>query len=110
MKKEIITEVKLTKGNVTLGINVSEDLKLCKNEKAENCGYIQVTDGYIDSKEVFWDNINWFLHIDDEKKKEIVEELKEKGQHYKGVIKDIKSVVKRALKLNLLYTIQFNRA
>ena len=93
--------VELYLNNVTLNISVTEALGR-QEGTLKNFGYIQIHDGSIHTDGVFWDNLEWFFKIDKYKKKEIKEELKEKGQYYKGVVKDIKRVIERAKELDLL--------
>lgn len=99
--EKIYTEVQFWVNNVTLNISVTKDLK--KEEgNLKNFGYIQIHDGSIHTEGVFWDNLEWFFEINKDKKKEIKEELKEKGEYYKGVVKDIKRLIERAKELDLL--------
>lgn len=98
---KIRQNVELHLNNVTLSISVTKDLK--KEEgNLKNFGYIQIHDGSIHTEGVFWDNLSYFFEINKDKKKEIKEELKEKGQYYKGVTKDIKRLIRRAKELDLL--------
>jgi HKD family nuclease len=100
--EKIYTEVQFRVNNTTLSVTVTKDLK--KEEgNLKNFGYIQIHDGSIYTEEVFWDNLEWFFKINKDKKKEIKEELKEKGQYYKGVVKDVKRLVERAKELDLLW-------
>ena len=99
--EKIYTEVQFWVNNTTLNVTVTKDLK--KEEgNLKNFGHIQIHDGSIHTEEVFWDNLEWFFKIGRKKKKEIKKELKEKGQYYKGVVKDIKRLIKRAKELDLL--------
>lgn len=102
--EKIYTEVQLHKGNTTLNITVNEDLKREEREEGvlKNSGNITIHDGRLDTKEVFWDNLSYFFNIDKKKKKDIKSELKKKGQYYKGVVKDIKTLINRAKELDLL--------
>lgn len=99
--ESIGTNLELWVNNVTLNIPLTKDLKKQKGN-LKNFGYIQVHDGSIHTTEVFWDNLTYFFDIDKVKKKDIKKELKEKGQYYKGVVKDIKVLIKRAKELDLL--------
>ena len=85
-------------GDVTLSVYVTEHLF----SDGKNFGYIEVHDGTLDTKPVFWDNLNYFLDLNKEKKIEIKTELKENKQFYPGVVSDIKNCVKRAVKLGYL--------
>src|SRR5690606_2203865 len=100
--EEIYTEVQCKVNNVTLNITVTKDLKK-ETGNLKNFGYIQIHDGRVDTEGVFWDNLEWLFEINKDKKKEIKEELKEKGQYYKGVVKDIKRLIERAKELDLLW-------
>jgi len=100
--EEIYTEVQFKVNNVTLNITVTKDLKK-ETGNLKNFGYIQIHDGRVDTEGVFWDNLEWLFEINKDKKKEIKEELKEKGQYYKGVVKDIKRLIERAKELDLLW-------
>jgi len=99
--EEIYTEVQFKVNNATLNITVTKDLKK-ETGNLKNFGYIQIHDWSIHTEGVFWDNLEWFFEINKDKKKEIKEELKEKGQYYKGVVKDIKRLIERAKELDLL--------
>lgn len=98
---KIHTNVEFCLNNTTLNVTVTKDLKK-ETGNLKNFGYIQIHDGRVDTEGVFWDNLEWFFEINKDKKKEIKEELKEKGQYYKGVVKDIKRLIKRAKELDLL--------
>lgn len=99
--ENIQTSVELHLNNTTLVVSVRDNLKKQKGN-LKNFGYIKIHDGRLDTEEVFWDNLKWFFEINKDKKKEIKEELKDKGQYYKGVIKDIKRLIERAKELDLL--------
>lgn len=100
---KIYTNVELYIGNTTLVVSVTDTLK--KQEgNLKNFGHICIHDGSMDTKEVFWDNLSYFFEIDRKKEKSIKKELKMNGQYYKGVVKDVKKLVKRAKKLDLLWT------
>jgi len=101
MTKEIYTNVEFWLNNTTLVVSVRDNLKKQKGN-LKNFGHISIHDGSRDTEEVFWDNISYFFEIDRKKKKSIKKELKEKGQYYKGVVKDIKALIKRAKELDLL--------
>lgn len=94
-----LTEVTLIAGNVKLGVYVTPDLK--KDNKP--FGYISVYDGYLDSEEVFWDNVDYFKNLDDTQRGHIVLELLEKNQFYPDVLKDIDAVVERIKAMRLLW-------
>lgn len=103
MTEKIYTNVEFWLNNTTLVVSVRNNLKKQK-KNLKNFGHISIHDGSIHTKEVFWDNLSYFFEIGGEKKKSIKKELKEKGQYYKGVVKDIKALIKRAKELDLLCT------
>lgn len=99
--EKIYTDVQFRVNNVTLNVIVTKGLKK-ETGNLKNFGYIQIHDGSIHTEGVFWDNLEWFFEITKDKKKEIKEELKEEGQYYRGVVKDIKRLIERAKELDLL--------
>lgn len=99
--ENIQTSVELHLNNTTLVVSVRDNLKKQKGN-LKNFGCIKIHDGGIHTTGVFWDNLSYFFEIDEIKKKNIKKELKEKGQYYKGVVKDIKALIKRAKELDLL--------
>lgn len=102
MKDKICTSIELYLDNVTLSLSVRESLKKEKGS-LKNFGYIKVHDGSLDSKEVFWDNINYFLRADKKEfKKECKEDLDKADYNWKETYKTIKKLLKRAEKLNLI--------
>lgn len=102
MKEKIQSYVQIMSGNVELNIAVKEDLKK-QDGNLSNFGYIQVTDGGIESKNCFWDSIPFFFQISfADFKKECGKELKEKGYPVEETYKDVKRLLKRARKLNLI--------
>lgn len=102
MKSKIHTEVQIYLDNVTLSISVKEDLSK-EDGKITNFGYVQVSNGAIGGKECFWDNISYFFDISRKKfKKEVREELEQKGYNWEEIYKTIKRLIKRARKLNLI--------
>lgn len=94
-------EVVLSTYVVELHISVNKKLKKQKGNLI-NFGYIDIVKQESNEESVNWDNLEWFFDIDEEKEKELIDELKEKNLYNKGVIKDIKKLIKKAIKLNLL--------
>lgn len=97
--EKVYTSIEFNVGNVVLNVSVTEDLKP-RGGNLKNFGYIQIESS--NKTGVFWDNLSYFFDLTPDKKAEIKEELTEKGEYYPGVIKDIKKVIKRALKLGFL--------
>jgi hypothetical protein len=101
---EISTYVQLYLNDIELNIAVKKDLSgYNEGHRLYQWGYIQITDGSIEDKPLFWDNLTFFLECG---KKEIKEEckteLKEKGYNWKETYRDIKILLKQAKKLKLL--------
>lgn len=92
------TEVTLRENNVALTVFVNNDF----TATGINFGYIEVHDGCLETKSVFWDNIGYFFDLDKDKSKDLKKELKENEQYYTGVVKDIKKVIKKAIKVEIL--------
>lgn len=101
--ENIQTSVELHLNNTTLVVSVRGNLKKQK-KNLKNFGHICIHDGSLDTKDVFWDNLSYFFEIDGEKRESIKKELKESAQYYKGVVKDIKRLIGRAKKLDLIWT------
>lgn len=101
MEDNIQTYVELNKTMVTLSVAVTKDLKKEVGNLA-NFGHIEVNCGDIGIEGVFWDCLEYFFDIDKKKEKAIKKELREEGQYYKGVIKDIKALINQAKDLDLL--------
>lgn len=104
MENKISTHVQLCLNDIELNIYVKENL--CRHEEDEvlhQAGYIQITDGRIEDKPLFWDGISFFVNCGKKEfKEECKEELKEKGYNWKETYKDIKTLLKRAKKLNII--------
>ena len=99
----IHTNVQFYLDEVELNLAVKEDLT-AEDDILKNFGYIQVSTGYIDNEDCLWDGINFFLNC---RKKEFKEkcktELTKKGfKDWKKIYKTIKTLLKRAKKLNLI--------
>jgi hypothetical protein len=104
MENKIGTYVRLYLNDIELNINVKEDLgRYEKDEALHQFGYIEITDGRIEDKPLFYDNLTFFIECDKKEfKKECKTELKEKERNWKEVYKDIKTLLKRAKKLNII--------
>jgi hypothetical protein len=106
MKKKqtnIQTYVQLYLDDVELNISVTDKLKR-QEDRLKNFGYIQVTTGAVDEKPVFWDGIEFFLECDEKQfKKECKRDLDKAGFDCDTTYKIIKKLLKRAIKLKLLY-------
>jgi hypothetical protein len=101
---EIQTYVQLYLNDIELNISVKRDLDGYKdNEPLYQSGYFQITDGKIEDKPLFWDNLTFFLECGKKEfKEECKTELKEKGYKWKETYKEIKTLLKQAKKLKLL--------
>tara|TARA_R110000782_G_scaffold201763_1_gene290390 strand:+ start:4053 stop:4367 length:315 start_codon:yes stop_codon:yes gene_type:complete len=104
MKKNIITNVQFFLEDIELTITVKKDFtKYEKEEPLKNFGYIQITHGSINDKPIFWDGLNFFLECNKKEfEEECGEDLKRKGYDWKETYKIIKTLLKRAKKLNIL--------
>jgi hypothetical protein len=102
--EEIQTYVQLYLNDIELSIAVKENLSGYKeNEALYQFGHIQITDGSIEDKPLFWDNVCFFTECGKKEfKEECKTELKEKGYDWKETYRDIKILLKRAKKLKLL--------
>lgn len=103
MKKESINMyIEMHLGDVELNILVTKDLKK-QDGVLFNFGHIEVNSGHINGNNCFWDNLNFFLSASfSDFKEECAEELKSKGFPVKETYKNLKRLLKRAKKLNLL--------
>ena len=104
MKDKIYNNIQMFYNNVELNISVRDDLTgYDYNDPLYNDGFLQITDGTIQDKPVYWDNLNFFINCrKKEFKEECKTELKEKGYNWKEVYKDIKTLLKRAESLKLI--------
>lgn len=91
-------EVTLRENDVALTVYVNDDF----SADGKNFGYIEIHDGSIHTKEVFWDSLPYFFKIGKKKKKSIKKELKEAEQFYPGVVRDIKKLIKKAFEVEIL--------
>ena len=97
-KSSIKTYIQLFLNNVELNIEVTNTL-----DAKKNFGYVRITDGGINTEPAFWDNLDFFVICDKKEfKKECKKELKEKGYNWKTTYKEIKTLLKRAKKLNIV--------
>jgi len=103
-KDSVQTYIQFYLDEVELNISVKKDLSGHKeNEPLHNFGYFQITNGDVKDKPIFWDGISWTLKVGKKEfKKEFKEELEEKNLNWKETYKKVKTLLKRAKKLNLL--------
>ena len=88
--------------NVELVISVTNKLKK-QTETLEKFGWITISKGGINDRDINWDNLNFFLECDyKDFKKECKEDLREKNFKTKKIFKEIKQLLKEANKLNIL--------
>lgn len=88
--------------NVELVISVTKKLKR-QTGNLEKFGWITISTGMKDDEDVSWDNLFFFLSCDfEEFKKECGLDLREKRFKTKRIFKEIKQLLKKANKLNLL--------
>lgn len=100
--EKISTYIQLFKDDVELNLGVNEDLT-AKDGVLKNWGYIQITDGSLDTKPLFWDNTDFFLNCGKKEfKEDCKEELKERGYDWREIYKTIKTLLKRAKKLKII--------
>jgi hypothetical protein len=104
MENNIQTNVQFYLNDIELNISVKKDLSGYKeNEPLYQFGYIQITDGKIGDRPLFWDNVCFFTECGKKEfKEECKTELKEKGYDWKETYRDIKTLLKQAKKLKLL--------
>jgi hypothetical protein len=102
MKDNITTYIQLYSNNVELNISVTKDLKR-EEGNLKNFGYIQITEGEIDEKGCFFDNLEYFFDLSFKKyKKECRKDLEKGGYNVKQTYKDIKRLLKRAHKIGII--------
>lgn len=92
------TEIKLHKNNTCLSFFVDEDFGRAKYPMFS----LTITDGYINKKEVFWDNIDYFFDLTFDEVAECTKELIESDQYYDGVFSDIEYLINRAKEIGYL--------
>lgn len=102
MENNIDIFVHLHLNDVELSVAVTDSLK--KQEgNLKNFGYIQITDGSNEDKPIFWDGINFFLECGKKEfKEECKKQLKKKNYNWKETYKEIKTLLKKAVELELL--------
>lgn len=102
MKHKIQTYVQLFSNNVELNIAVTKNLKR-EEGNLKNFGYIQITEGGINEKGCFFDNLEFFFNLSfKEYKKECTKDLEKGGYDIKKTYKDIKRLLKRAHKIGII--------
>lgn len=104
MTDKINTYIQFYLDDIELNISVKEDLTgYLENEPLHQCGFIQITDGKLEDRPIFWDNVSYFIDCrKKEFKEECKKELQEKGYDWKQTYKQIKTLLKRAKKLNII--------
>lgn len=100
--QDIQTYIQFYFEDVQLNLCITADLKR-QEGNLKNFGYFEITDGRLEHKPLFWDNIDFFLECNksgfkDECKKELVEA----GYEWKEIYKIIKTLLKRAKKLKII--------
>jgi len=99
MENNIYIYVHIHLNDVELSVAVTDSLK----KKENNFGYIQITDCSKDNEPIFWDGINFFLKCGKKEfKKECKKQLKKKNYNWKETYKEIKTLLKKAIELELL--------
>lgn len=102
IENNIHTFIELYKDDVEFNLSVKDGLT-AQDGNLKNFGYIQITDGSIDTKPIFWDGITFFLSCGKKEfKKECKKELKEKGYNWKEIYTTIKELLNRAVELKIL--------
>lgn len=102
MIDNIQTYVQLFLNDVELNISVTNTLDAQKGN-LKNFGYFQITDGGVDTKPVFYDNLGFFIFCaKKEFKKGMKKRLEKRGYDWKTTYKEIKTLLKRAKELNLI--------
>ena len=100
--EKISTYIQLYKDDVELNLGVNEDLT-AKEGVLKNWGFIQITDGSLDTKPIFWDGIDFFLSCGKKEfKRECKQQLKDAGYNWKEVYKTIKELLNRAKELKII--------
>lgn len=100
--EKISTYIQLFKDDVELNLKVNKDLT-AEEGILKNCGFIQITDGYLDTKPLSWDNIDFFLGCGKKRFKRVCkQELKERGYDWKEIYKTIKTLLNRAKELKII--------
>jgi hypothetical protein len=92
------TFISIYKNWVTVELWVNKDLSL----REGNFGGVRVSDGRIDKKDVYWDNIDYFLKLKKKKIKELKKDLQEANQLYDTWVQDVEWCINRFKKLGYL--------
>lgn len=101
-KEKIWSTVQLRIDDVTLTIDTDSKLKQ-RLDVLKNNGYINIHYNSIDQKDIFWDNLEFFISVSFKEFKEVCrEDLEKIGYNKKETFKIIKSLIKKAVKLKLL--------
>lgn len=96
---KINTYVQFYLDEVELNVSVTKKLK----GNLANFGYIRISSGMVDEKEIFWDGMEFLLSCSfEEFKEECGEDLLEAGFKVKSTFKSMKKLLMRAVKLKLL--------
>jgi len=103
-KDDIQTYIQFYLDEVELNISVKADLTGHKeNEPLHNFGFFEITNGGIEEKPIFWDGVDWTLKVGKKEfKANFKKELEEKGLNWRETYKAVKTLLKRAKKLNLI--------
>ena len=104
-KDNVQTYIQFYLDEVELNISVKDDLSGHKeNDPLRNFGHFQVSTGHKDNEDCFWDNISFFISAGKKEfKEECKKELQQKGfKDWKETYKKVKTLLKRAKKLNLI--------
>ena len=101
-KDNIHTNIQFYLDDIELNISVKNDLS-AQDGGLINCGFIQITDGGLDTESIFWDNLRFFLDCGKKEfKKECKKELKQKGYDWKEIYTKIKWILSRAKELKII--------
>lgn len=101
-EKDIQTYIQFYIEDVQLNLCVTKDLKP-QEGNLKNFGYFEITDGSLETKPLFWDNVDFFLECDKKAfKDECKKELVKAGYDWKEIYKIIKTLLKRAKKLKII--------
>lgn len=99
MKNKIQTSVQLYLNDIELKILVTRKLK--KKNTFLNSGYIETP--ISEGKVIFWDNLEFFINCGKKEFKiECMEDLNKANYNWEQVYEDIKTLLKRAKKLNII--------
>lgn len=101
-KDNIHTNVQFYLDDIELNISVKNDLS-AQDGGLKNFGFIQITDGGLDTESIFWDNLSFFLDCSKKEfKKECKKELKKAGYNWKEIYATVKELLNRAVELKIL--------